>query len=439
MKPVPFLRIAAAAGLAAVLAGSAHAAPPPTLVTLSNGLRVVLAPDSSAAGADVAVWYPAGVRDESPATAGIRHLLSRLGPRAGATAPEEPYRRQVVADGGEVRSSLTADYVTEWVSAPAEDVGPALRYAAGRFARNKVDAAQLEQARALTLADIRARASASPVSRAVLRLNASVFADDPYGRPVEGDAGAIARLTPAAVDAWRAQHLGANGALLTVVGRFDPEGTLALVRALFGALPRGASAPAPAAPRPRTGPSSTAETFDTPVNLLVVGWRVPGQEDPDAAAIDLLVDLLGPGDAGRLGDEMRRRLAAPLLVQVGIDHHASNSMLWAFAGLSGDTTAAETALIDVVDGLVQAPVEGSALDRARAPLMTQRLFQLQSPRARAQAIGETVLAGGDPARIAARIEALASLTPADLQRVAKRIFTPEARASVLLLPSGGAR
>src|SRR5439155_19767112 len=80
------------AGLALTLLASApsagYASPlDATRVTLKNGMRVVLAPDSLATAVDVAVWFPAGTRHEKSTQSGLALLAARLGFRNGATDP----------------------------------------------------------------------------------------------------------------------------------------------------------------------------------------------------------------------------------------------------------------------------------------------------------------------------------------------------------------
>src|SRR5690242_17080783 len=67
------------------------------LVTLKNGLRVLLAPDTSAAAVDVTMWSDAGTRTEAPGRSGITLLTERLLMRR---AEPQRLRRELEAGGG---------------------------------------------------------------------------------------------------------------------------------------------------------------------------------------------------------------------------------------------------------------------------------------------------------------------------------------------------
>ena len=78
--------------LALVLALPAHAQslPGARTVTLKNGLRLVLSPDSTATAVDLAVWYPAGSGVEPAGQSGITHVVEHLMFRGSAhVAPLE--------------------------------------------------------------------------------------------------------------------------------------------------------------------------------------------------------------------------------------------------------------------------------------------------------------------------------------------------------------
>ncbi len=81
------------------------------------------------------------------------------------------------------------------------------------------------------------------------------------------------------------------------------------------------------------------------------------------------------------------------------------------------------------------------MERARRRLETARAFDLQTARQRGQWLGEAEMLAGDAATATRWLDALGRVTPDDLRRVAARVMTDAARATVWLLPAGagGAR
>lgn len=436
------LRLAApaCAVLLALATTAAHAAPAPSVVTLRNGLRVLLAPDSAATAVDVAVWYPAGTRWEPAGMAGVSHLVSRLMFRGSKQYPDGVHVRRLLAEGATVNTTNTPDGACYWQTLPAEALPLALQLEADRMAglaaRPAAFAAALGDARA----DRRERAGATPIARGLARLTATAFEGGAYGRPPYGDDAALARMTASGVEAWRRAHYAPAGALLTIVGRFEPAGTLAYVRSLFEAIPRGTAAPFAPLPAAPAGERRSWARGDTPLRLAFAGWRGPGSNDPDAPALELLAAVLAePGSRleKALVEDWKLAVAAPS----GLQMHRDASLLWAAVALpaEADSSTAERVLLEEVGRLAREPVAADVFSRVRSRLVLDALFGAQPVRARAAALGEAAFRHGDPALASRRIEALDRLAPADLQRVAQRVLAESARSIAWYVPAGEGR
>lgn len=438
------LAFALAAQLVGPAARPAHSAPTPTLVTLKNGLRVVLAPDSAATATDVAVWYAVSIDAERPDAMGARHLLERLMFRGTPNVGDGEFARRIAAEGGSANTSLRLDYSAYFESIPAEALDLTLRLEADRMAGLKTSPEAFEEARRACLAEVRGRASRPLAQRAIAQLGASVYEGLPYAGAVEGDEATLQRLTPASLDAWRRDRYGAANVVLSVVGRFDAAATLDRIRALFEPLPRGKVLAAGAAKKSAAATHerrSWQSDAGTPVRLLLVGWRAPGAKDPDMPALELLTAALGFGESSMFSQAMTRTWGTASFAQCGLDRHRDASMFWTMCAVRADADSAEVErqVIDQVGSLARDPLPADALDRLRASWITSDLVRSQTVRARAQALGDAVLESGDLAYTSRRLAAIDALTPADLQRLAGRLFVDSARSVLWIVPAGGAK
>src|SRR5215204_1842340 len=78
--------------------------------TLDNGLRVVLAPDTSAPVVAVAVHYDVGFRSEPPGRTGFAHLFEHLMFQGSESLPKLAHIRYVEASGGSCNGSTRPDW-----------------------------------------------------------------------------------------------------------------------------------------------------------------------------------------------------------------------------------------------------------------------------------------------------------------------------------------
>lgn len=431
----------ACAALFPLVQAPAHAAPAPTVVTLRNGLRVLLAPDSSATAVDVAVWYPAGIKWEPRAMAGMSHLSSRLMFHGSKGVPDGGHVRQLLAEGANVNTTNTHDESCFWQTVPAEALPLALRLEADRMAGLSTSPSAFEAARADARADRRNRADTSPMARGLARLVAAAFPGEGYGRSPYGEDASLKSMTAKDVEAWRRTHFTPGAAVLTVVGRFEPVGTLAYVRSLFEPIPRGPATPAAlAAGAPATKERRAWARGQTPLRIAFAGWRGPGSGDPNAPAWEVMAAVLG-AEGSRLQKALESEWKVSVGTQSGLQMHRDACLLWVATALDtdADSSTAERVLFDEVGRLAREPLPDDAFARIRSRLVLDALFGSQSVRARAVSLGEAVFEHGDVAAASRRLERLEKLTPSDVQRAAAGLIPESARTVSWYVPAGEGR
>lgn len=414
----------------AVATAAFAALPSVESTTLKNGLRIVLAPDPDARAVDVAVWYATGSRLEKPGRSGITHLFERLMFHGTEAAGADDYRRLLTSEGATVNTLTTSDYTSFFATVPASAVELALRLEAERMSRLRITAADVETERAFVLGERRVFLEMNPVGRGVEKLYATAFPGHGYGRPVIGTETDLASITlDDALEYYRDRYAPGN-AVLTVVGRFEPRATLLAIRRHFDPLPRrGTPVSRPAPPGPPQPRAADRIPGRTP--LLLAGWRAPVSSDGTNAVLDLLVRVLS-SSSGQVGGERF------VQTRVGFDPRRDGSIFYTVAMIRtpSDSAAAEQDMVRAIEALATTPVPVDDLDRAKREIQLKWLTDQQTVRGRARALGEALLVDGDMRAADRKLDAIRNLTPADIMTVAQKVFRPEARTLVWMMPSG---
>ncbi len=416
----------------AVATAAFAALPPAETTTLKNGLRIVLAPDPDAQAVDVAVWYATGSRLEKPGRSGITHLFERLMFHGTEASGADDYRRLLTSEGATVNTLTTPDYTSFFATVPAGAVELALRLEAERMSRLRITAADVETERGFVLGERRVFLEMNPVGRGVEKLYATAFPGHGYGRPVIGVETDLASVTlDDALEYYRDRYAPGN-AVLTVVGRFEPRATLLAIRRHFDPLPRrGTPVSRPTLPGPPQPRAADRIPGRTP--LLIAGWRAPVSSDPTSAVLELLVRVLssssGPVAGGRF-----------VQTRVGFDPRRDGSIFYtvAMTRTASDSSAAEQDMVRAIEALATTPIPADDLDRAKKELQLKWLSDQQTVRGRARALGEALLVDGDTRTAERRLDAIRNLTPADIMAAAQKVFRPENRTLVWMMPSGAA-
>src|SRR6201999_1062615 len=101
--------------------------------TLSNGLRVVLAPDRSAPVVGIAVLYDVGIRSEPEGRTGFAHLFEHLMFQGSANLEKLEHFRYVQASGGIFNGSTHLDYTNYFEALPSHALDRGLFLEADRM------------------------------------------------------------------------------------------------------------------------------------------------------------------------------------------------------------------------------------------------------------------------------------------------------------------
>jgi predicted Zn-dependent peptidase len=132
------------------------------------------------------------------------------------------------------------------------------------------------------------------------------FGEHPMGRPVGGQPGQIAALTPAHLAAWVAANVHAGRVAVVVSGDIDPDAVRALVDdGPVGALPAAAEQPQPAPDPPPIGSGYRHLTMNTDTAAVVLGGPGYPLGDRRLPAAEVLIELVAGANASLLGEEIR--------------------------------------------------------------------------------------------------------------------------------------
>lgn len=261
---------------------------------LPNGLVVLLAPDPTTTSVLVWTTFRAGALYEPPGKSGLAHLVEHI--LASGPTPETSYDALLEARGARSFNAVTGFDVLAFESVvPAEELPAALWVAADRLGTlpGLIDAPLVERHR-----------------RVVVQEHAQRYTDEPYGligeqlrdrlyappHPLYGGAiGTLAELGSAGLDDVRgyiAERLGPANAVLTVVGRFDPQVAKALVADGLGRLPAGRRATCPRLAPLATGVSERLHERISREPRVSIGWRFPDIPPDHTRALQLGAQLL---------------------------------------------------------------------------------------------------------------------------------------------------
>jgi predicted Zn-dependent peptidase len=257
----------------------------------------VLVPIAYAHSAAVTVHVRVGSRYERAVDNGISHFLEHMLHRGTPTHPSA--HEQALAFerlGGTLSASTTVDHGVLGVSVPPDNAVSAVELLAEVCRAPVLDAIEVERGivREEILEGLDARGRR--ISPDDLLREAS-FPGHALGRPIAGTLATLQSFDERALRRHHRVHYTTD-MVVTVAGRFDRRRVTQAVRAAFR-LPRG-TAKRPVRPRLLGGPRLSFVRESASQTSLRVGFRAPGEIDPDEPAVEMLLRVLDDGTSTRL-------------------------------------------------------------------------------------------------------------------------------------------
>ena len=374
-------------------------------LTLDNGLRVVLAPDSTAPVIAVAVYYDVGMRSEPAGRTGFAHLFEHVMFQGSAHLPKLEHARQVQGSGGVFNGSTHLDYTNYFEVLPAGALERALFCEADRMAAPLLTQETIDNQIDVVKEEIRVNVLNCPYG-AFPWLQLPEVLYDTFANTHNGYGDFVDLESATAQDAAQFfdSYYAPSNAVLAVGGDFEVEQATEWVRRYFGRVAARATPDRPQFGEPALTEDRHAVVVDplasTPA--LAIGWRVPDPVDDFTGFLPYVVlsELMSDSDASRLEQRLihRDHLAIQQAMYLGLfgdPFDARDATALMFQAHHGSHISAAQ-LCDAVDDELQSVAAGgvndSELARVQARIAAQLLRQADPVLGRTQsfAAGELI-------------------------------------------------
>ena len=275
--------------------------------TLANGLKVVIAPDTTAPVVTVGVYYKIGFRLEPQGRSGFAHLFEHMMFQGSANAPKMQHIKLINSSGGVLNGSTHYDVTNYYEAVPSNALERVLWLEADRMRALKVDDENLRNQRDVVKEEVRVNVLNQPYGGFPwLDLPPVAFRNWANSHNFYGDFTDLDAADLADVFTFFKTYYVPNNAVLLILGDVKPEEGFALAKKLFADIPAGAPPPFADPTEPEQNEErrgNVEEKFGT-LPAMAIGYVVPKRRTADWCAMALLDQALHGGRAGKLYREL---------------------------------------------------------------------------------------------------------------------------------------
>ena len=396
--------VAGLAVAATLLAVSADAATQANVAhfKLANGLELVVLPDRRAPVVTHMVWYRVGAADEPAGKSGIAHFLEHLMFKGTDKNPAGRFSQAVAAIGGQENAFTSHDYTGYFQRVSREHLKTLMEFEADRMTGLKLTDAAVAPELKVVLEEYNQRVANNPRARMSEQVEAALFLNHPYGRPVIGWLHEIEKLNRVDALAFYRRFYTPNNAVVVVAGDVTADEVKSMAEATYGKV-------APTAEiGPRLRPQEPQQVAVRHVTLADPRVRQPNLQRSyfvpsaptakpgESEALEVLAFILGHGSASRLYRTLvvERELA----VSAGGWYSATAldaTKLAVYGSPKPGVTLPqlEQAIDAVIDDIVAKGVTADEMERAKTRLIADAIYAHDSQATMARWYGSALTSG----------------------------------------------
>lgn len=268
---------------------------------LENGLRVLLAADTSRPNITVNMTYLVGSRQENYGQTGMAHLLEHMLFRGTPTLPNalaEFSKRGLAANG-----TTSGDRTNYYASFAANDdtLKWYLEWQADVMVNATISRSDLDAEMTVVRNEME-RGENSPFRILMQQMQAAAFQWHNYGKSTIGARSDVENVDVVQLKAFYKEYYQPDNAILIVSGKFDADQTLAQIAESFGAIPK---------PTRQLPPEYTVEPVQDGTRsvslrrqggspIVAALYHIPAEADPEYIPVSIGVGILGDTPSGRL-------------------------------------------------------------------------------------------------------------------------------------------
>lgn len=350
---------------------------------------------------------------------------------------------QIVEQAGAVgmNAATSADYTTYFYSFPSNKLELWMSLESERF----LDPVFREfyKEKEVVLEERRMRTDNSPIGQMIEAFLETAYKVQPYKRPVIGYTQDIRNLTRPDVQQFFDTHYQPSKLTMAVVGDVNSAQVKQLAQTYFGRY-KAKSAVQEKLPVEPPQTETREVTLQLPSQpWYLEGYHRPAMNHPDDATYQLIASILSDGRTSRLYksliEEKQIALSAQGLNGFPGDKYPTLMLLYALTAPNHTVDEVAKALSTEIERLKQEPVSTQELQRVKKQARVSLLETLNSNMGMAQSLVEYQVKTGSWRNLFKKLDEIAAVTPADIQRVAQATFKPENRTigRILSKQAGG--
>ena len=413
-----------------------NAADDTRLVTLDNGLTIIVREDHSAPVVSVQAWAKTGsIHEGEWLGAGLSHILEHMLFKGTESRGVGRIDQEVQEVGGYMNAYTSFDRTVYYIDVPNTGARVAIDILCDIMQHATLPESELAKELDVIRREID-MGQDDPGRRASRRLFETAYAISPYRHTVIGYPDIFNELNrDDIVGYYRARYIPGN-IFYVVVGDVCADDVLEQVSSAFATNKNKPLPPLLLPEEPRqTSSREVIEGAAIQLGYLHYAWHIPDVRHHDLPALDVLATLLGSGRSSRLYQNVREGKGLVNTADAWTYTPAGNGLFGMSAVVNSDKfNAARKALIEEMENLKSGFVDAAELEKVVKQFVSGTLATRKTMEGQAQNLGDCWISVNDLDFSDRYLDKVKHISADDVNRVANKYLDLDSRTLYALVP-----
>ncbi len=393
---------------------------------LKNGLRLITIPMADNPSATVLVLVEAGSKYETKETSGISHFLEHMVFKGTPKRPKaSDISRELDSIGAHYNAFTSQEFTGYYAKADARHIDTIIDVVSDMCQNPLFETAEIEKEKGVIIEELRMYRDL-PQRHVHDVMSHLMHGDQPAGWEIIGTEETIKSFNRDSFLKYRGDHYVASATTIIVSGSFDEKAIAGKIEKAFAGIPTGPKKGKAPVKESQSTPAVAVEAKETDQTHLVIAVRTFPVDDARISVMQVLSTILGGGMSSRLFQKMRDELGICYYIRASHNAFTDHGDLAISAGV--DNSRVDLAVKEILAEcarLVREAVPAAELKKAKDYIAGTTMLELETSDSRAEFAGlDEALKGKieTPEEMIAKVNAV---TAADVQALAREIFTNE--------------
>ncbi len=438
---------------AAIQTSSSTATKPVSAIhsfTLENGLRVVVLSEPGAPAVTHMLWFRVGAVQDDAGKSGLAHYVEHIMFQGTDAHGPGTYSSAVMRMGGDQNAFTTPDFTAYHATLAKEHLPALMALEADRMQHLNPPQTAFAKEREVIIEERRMRVENDPGARLREEVDAALFLNHPYRRPVIGWHDEMARLTREDVVAFQKAWYAPNNATLILGGNITEAESRRLAEQYYGPIPKRDLPAAITWEEPKARADQRLIFRDVQAREAVYqrAWITPSSTDGVQKLLPYVVL------SGVLGEGNRSRLFRTLVMDKHLATEAGSSLnaltlgpgrlsLWVVpSDRAANVNPAAQSLIEasvegVLKNLAAKPPGAEEMKRVKTQLKSVAVYGMDGTEGATSLLGQLVMLGLPPDYLKQWPADIEAVTAEQVRDAAAEVLASR-RLEAWMLPTGTA-